>query len=96
MVLSDEEIIKYYKDPKFPGSFAGASTFQTFLKTELNENIPLSRIYNILKLEDYYIMMQRSMKRFPRRIYDVQSFGELFQAGKLNMVPYNNYLSNIY
>lgn len=81
MVLSDEEILKYYKDPKFPGSYTGASTFQTFLKTDLNENIPLSRIYNLLKLEDYYIMMQRPMKRFPRRIYDVKSFGELFQAG---------------
>jgi hypothetical protein len=36
MALSDSEILQLYKDPEFKGSFAGARTFQMFLKTDKN------------------------------------------------------------
>ena len=46
-MLSDEDIIEKYRDINFAGAFSEARNFQVFLKTELNEDIPLTRIYQI-------------------------------------------------
>jgi len=40
----------------------------------------LSKIYGILQKKPFYIYQVKKIERFPRRFYDVQSFGELFQA----------------
>lgn len=37
MVLSDEDIIRLYQDPKFLGSFSGASNLHKFLFTDYGE-----------------------------------------------------------
>jgi hypothetical protein len=79
-MLSDEEIIAKFRDPDFPGSFSGARNFQVFLKTDLNEYVPLKRIYSILKSLPFYVISQRPIRRFPRRKYDVKSYGALLQA----------------
>jgi len=79
-MLSDEEILKLYRDPSFPAAFGGVRYFQTYLKTEMNESVALNRLYNIFKKEPFYVMSQRQIVRFPKRRYDVKSFGELVQA----------------
>lgn len=56
-----------------------------FLKTDLNENVPLSRIYKILQKQPFYLYQVKKIERFPRRFYDVQSFAELFQADLAHM-----------
>jgi len=42
--LSDNEIVHLWQDPEFPGSFAGARSFQMFLKLEKNLDIPITKI----------------------------------------------------
>ncbi len=37
MVLSDEDIVRLYQDPKFFGSFSGASNLRKFLFTDFGE-----------------------------------------------------------
>lgn len=84
-MLSDEEILDIYKDEKFPGSFSGLRTFQQFLLTDKNEHISIKRLRDILKTQIFFITSQRQIKKFPRRHYYVQSFGEIFQADLAEM-----------
>jgi len=79
-MLSDTEILNLYRDPNFPAAFSGIRYFQTYLKTELNEEVPINRLYSIFKKEPFYVVSQRQITRFPRRKFDVKSFGELVQA----------------
>lgn len=79
-MITDSEIAEKYRDVNFYGSFSGARNFQTFLKTDLNEDVPLKRIYNVLKNLPFYIISQRPIRRFPRRKYSVAGFGSLMQA----------------
>ena len=69
-MLTDQEIEDLYRDKTFYGSFSGALNFQTFLKTQLNEDVSLKRIYSILKKMPFYVISQRPIRRFPRRKYD--------------------------
>lgn len=48
-MISDEQLLKYWRDPNFFGSYRGARTFQVLLKTDLNIDVPLSRINEVLK-----------------------------------------------
>ena len=75
-MLSDSDILRYYKDPLFPGSFSGVRVFQMFLKTDLNEDISEKRIFKLLKQDSNYLLHQRRKRNYPTRSYDVQSFGE--------------------
>lgn len=79
-MLTDQQILNYYQDETFPGSFGSAKVFQTFLKTDLNEYVPLTKIYKLLQTQPFYVYQLRQRKRFPRRKYDVKSFLELVQA----------------
>lgn len=79
-MLSDEDILRYYKDETFPGSFASGKVLQLFLKTELNEDVSLPRIYKVLQTQPFYVYQLRQRKRFPRRKYDVKRYLELLQA----------------
>ena len=78
-MLTDEEILKLYKDPKFAGSFSGVKTLRDFLYAEKNELIPEKRLYNILKQDPLYLMHMKPVRKFPVRPYDVQSFGNTVQ-----------------
>ena len=91
MVLSDSEIIELYQNTDFPGSFSGARTFQMFLKTDKNVDIPISKIYSLLKQMPLYIMNQKRVRKFPRRKYVVTSFGQVVQADLAEMVPFNKF-----
>lgn len=79
-MLSDSDILRYYKDPFFPGSFSGVRVFQMFLKTDLNEEVPVKRIFKLLKQDSNYLLHQRRIRNYPIRSYDIQSFGELLQG----------------
>jgi hypothetical protein len=90
-MLSDEDIIEKYRDINFAGAFSGSRNFQVFLKTELNEDIPLTRIYQILKKEPFYIISQKAIRRFPRRKYSIAGFGCLMQSDIAFMFEKNGY-----
>ena len=91
MALSDSEIIQLYHDPEFPGSFSGARTFQMFLKTDKNVDLPIPKIYSLLKQIPLYIMNQKRIRKFPRRKYVVTSFGQVKQADLGEMLPFNKF-----
>lgn len=78
-MLSDEQILNYYKDPNFPGSFSGVRTFKQFLFTDLGENVQEKRIYDLLKKDHNYIIHMKPVRKFPTRPYDIRGFGELVQ-----------------
>ena len=90
-MLSDEEILEKYRDISFPGAFSGARNFRLFLKTDLNEDVPLKRIYQILKEQPFYIISQKAIRRFPRRKYSVASFGSLMQSDIAFMFEKNGF-----
>lgn len=88
-MLTDEEIIKLFRDPKFKGSFSGMKNFQLFLKTDLNEHISLQRLYNVVKNYPNYIYQLRPIRKFPTRKYVTNSFGELMEID-LGFMPIFN------
>ena len=90
-MLSNERLKELYQDPTFYGSFSGARNFQTFLKTDFNEDINLDRIYNVLKTIPSYVISLKPIKRFPRRKYDVAGFGSLLQADLAVMFDKDGY-----
>ena len=47
-MISDEELLKYWRNENFSGSYRGARIFQVLLKTDENIDVPLSRIYKVL------------------------------------------------
>ena len=90
-MLTDEEIAEKYRDLSFPGAFAGGRAFQMFLKTDLNEDISLKRIYSILKKLPFYVISQKPIRRFPRRSYWVTGFGILMQSDVAFMFEKNSF-----
>ena len=90
-MLSDNELIQLYQDVEFPGSFSGARNFQMFLKTDKNVDVPLSKIYSLLKQIPLYIMNQKRIRTFPRRNYVVTSFGQVAQADLAEMTMFNKF-----
>ena len=77
MVLSDEQILSYWRDPNFEGSYRGAKSFQIFLKTDLGEDVPLYRIYKLLKTDKIYILHSRPIRQIQRRVFDVKFYGQV-------------------
>ena len=88
-MLTDEDIIKLFRDPKFKGSFSGMKTFQIFLSTELNEDVSLQRLYNVIKTYPDYIYQLKPIRKFPTRNYVTDSFGELMEID-LGFMPIFN------
>lgn len=79
IMLSDEDILKLYNDPKFDGSFSGVKTFRDFLYSEKNELVSEKRLYEILKKDKNYLLHMKPTRKFPRRPYAIQSFGNCVQ-----------------
>jgi len=77
--VSDEYLLKLWRDPTFNGSYRGARTFQILLKTDLNIDVPLQRLYKVLGQDQIFLIHQRSIKKFERRHYVVHNYGELVQ-----------------
>ena len=77
--LSDEDILSLWRNPDFSGSFRGVRTFQTLLKTDLNIDVPETRLLQIFKTDSLFLMHQRPKRNFTRRRYDVTFYGQLIQ-----------------
>lgn len=90
-MLSDQEILDLYQNVDFHGSFSGARNFQMFLKMDKNEDVPLKKIYCLLKQLPLYIMNQKRIRNFPRRKYNVTSFGQCCQADLAEMPSFNSF-----
>jgi len=86
-MISDEELLKLWRQESFAGSYRGARTFQVLLKTDLNIDVPLRRIYEVLSKDQIYLIHQRAHKHFPRRKYFVRNLGELCQMDIAVMFP---------
>ena len=78
-MISDEELLKLWRDPSFDGSYRGVRTFQILLKTDKNIDVPLTRLYKVLRQDNIYLIHQRTVKTFERRKYIVHNYGELCQ-----------------
>jgi len=63
--------------------------FSTISKTDKNENVPLTRIYKVLKSLPHYMYTLRPIRKFPRRKYDVKAYLELVQCDLGQMYEYN-------
>lgn len=91
MVLSNEQILSYWRDPNFAGSYRGGKSFQIFLKTDLGENVPINRIYQILKTDKIFILHQKPIRNIDRRPFDVKFYGQVCQSDLAFMFKYEDY-----
>jgi len=89
-MLSDEDILNYWHNPDFSASFRGVRTFQVVLKTDLGIDVPLKRLYDVLKTDQVYLIHHRSVRHFPRRQYYVHAYGELTQMDIAVLFPDKN------
>lgn len=89
--ISDEEILKLWRDVKFAGSYRGIKTFKILLKTDLNVDVSERRLYNIIKKDPIFLIHLKPKRNFPRRSYDLNYYGELFQCDIAYMFPSNNF-----
>ena len=79
--LSDQEILRLWKDPLFPASFSGSRNTQLILKTDFGVEVPLSRINPILHEEPIFLIHQRRHKKIQRRKFYLTTIGQTVQAG---------------
>lgn len=91
LMLTDEQLLNLYKDKTFPGAYSGIRAFQTFLKTQLNENISLQRIQQLLTKQPFYVVSQRPIRKFPRRKFDVGGYGFVLQADLAQLYEKNGF-----
>ena len=90
--ITDQKLIQLWRDPNFSGSYRGVRTFQILLKTDLNIEVPQSRLFKVLKKDKNYIMHQKPVRNFERRHYDVNFYGELCQMDLAVMFNYSGYI----
>ena len=91
--LSDADILKLWQTKGFDGAFSGPSNLKKFLFTDFGEDISLTRLYNILKKSPDYLQNLRPVRRFPRRHYQVYSFGQLLEMDIGFMKKYKTFTS---
>ena len=89
-MISDEDLLKYWRDPSFNGSYRGMRTFQVLLKTDLNIDVPLKRLYKVIAKDQIYLIHQKTIHRFERRHYYVHNLGELCQMDIAHMFEDEN------
>lgn len=79
--MSDNDIKALWADPKFPGSFEGANTFQRAILHFKKIKISLRRLYKVLASIPEFVMQIKRNNNFPRRHYsNIFGFGKLYQA----------------
>jgi hypothetical protein len=93
MVLSDSELLSYWRNPEFSGSYRGAKTFQILLKTDLGEEVSINRIYKLLKTDKIFILHQRPIRNIERRPFDVKFYGQVCQSDLAFMFKFEDYNS---
>ena len=93
MVLSDSELLSYWRNPEFSGSYRGAKTFQILLKTDLGEDVSINRIYKLMKTDKIFILHQRPIRNIERRPFDVKFYGQVCQSDLAFMFKFEDYNS---
>lgn len=78
--ISDKELLSLWKNINFAGSFRGAKTFQTLLKTDLDIDVSEKRILKVLKTDPIFLIHARPNRNIVRRQFDLNYYGELFQS----------------
>lgn len=91
-MVSDEDILKLWRDPNFSGSYRGIKTFQVFLKTDKNLDVSQERLYRILKKDPIFLIHQKPIRNIERRPYDLNFYGETVQADIAYMFPFEKFL----
>lgn len=89
--ISDEEILKLWRDVNFGGSYRGVKTFQILLKTDLDIDVSENRLYKILKQDPIFLIHARPLKVYDRRKFDLNYYGEVFQSDIAYMFDYESY-----
>lgn len=89
--ISDEEILRLWHDKDFKGSFRGVKTFQILLKTDLNIDVPENRLYKVLKTDSVYLLHAKPKRKFDRRKFDINYYGELVQCDLAYIFQFENY-----
>ncbi len=91
--LSDEEIQKLWRNPKFSGSFSGVRNFQASLGLEKNIHLSISELFAILRKDPDFVAEMRQVRiRFPRRHVMVHGVGRLWQGDLGIMFQYEEYV----
>ena len=90
-MVSDEKILELWRSPTFTGSYRGVRTFQILLKTDLDIDVSLKRLYQVLKTDPIFIIHQKPKRNFDRRSYDIKNYGELVQADIAYMFEFDNF-----
>jgi hypothetical protein len=90
-MITDEKILKLWRDPRFSGSYRGVKSFQILLKTDLNIDVSEKRLYSILRKDPIYLIHTKPKRKIERRHYDLHNYGELVQADIAQMFEYNSY-----
>jgi hypothetical protein len=91
--LSDSELLSYWRNPEFSGSYRGAKTFQILLKTDLGEDVSINRIYKLMKTDKIFILHQRPIRNIERRPFDVKFYGQVCQSDLAFMFKFEDYNS---
>ena len=84
--ISDEEILKLWRNPEFEGSYRGLKVFQTLLKTNLDIDVSEKRLYRIIKHDSIYLLHKKPNRNITRRFYYVRYYGEVLQVGMLSLL----------
>jgi hypothetical protein len=90
-MVSDKKLLQLWRSPNFSGSYRGIKTFQILLKTDLNIDVSEDRLYKLLKTDPIFLIHQKPQRKFERRSYDLQNYGELVQADIAYMFEYDSY-----
>ena len=75
-----KDIIRLWKDPKFPGAFLGVKGLQSALKRVKKIDVSYKDLLLLMLKEPNYIRTLRPVRRFPRRSLKVHGYGVLMQA----------------
>jgi hypothetical protein len=90
-MVTDKKLLELWRSPNFAGSYRGIKTFQVLLKTDLNIEVSQERLYRLLKTDPIFLIHQAPQRKFQRRSYDLQNYGELVQADIAYMFEYNSF-----
>ncbi len=90
-MVTDNKLLQLWRSPTFSGSYRGIKTFQILLKTDLNIDVSQRRLYKLLKSDPIFLIHQKPIRNFARRVYDVNNYGELVQADIAYMFEYNSF-----
>jgi hypothetical protein len=86
--ISDEALLKLWRDPLFLGSYRGVKTFQVCLKTDKDIVVSQKRLYKLLRTDENFLMHQSFPKNIARRQLSLNNYGEVVFGDLAYMYPF--------